>query len=79
MTDMKSLRFRKVEINPARIPPQQEAARKFIALMRMREVRVATYLNELIHRNQPSERQRIEAEPLNPSPVDALEMELTVE
>lgn len=63
------MKFKQVHINPARIPPQQEAAKRLVSLMRMREVRVATYLNELIKRNQPSAEQRSAHEPDSPAPT----------
>lgn len=64
------MKFKQVHLSPMRIPPQQEAARRLVALMRMREVRVATYLNDLIKRNQPSEKYRNENEPTGPCPVE---------
>jgi hypothetical protein len=73
MTDRKTQRveieFKLVRVNPARIPPQQEAARRLIAQMR-EPFPILTYLNELIRRAQPSERQDAGGTPDGPLPVE---------
>ncbi len=73
MTDRKNQRaeieFKLVRMNPARIPPQQHSARKLVALMRMRQVRVATYLDELIKRNREIGGNSASNEPVSPAPI----------
>ena len=70
------MKFKRVQINPARIPPQQDAAKRLVSLMRMRQVRVATYLNELIKRNQPSAEQPSWSDLNGPVPTPELEAAL---
>jgi hypothetical protein len=62
------IKFKLVKLSPMRIPPQQEAARRLV--VEMRRFPIATYLNDLIHRNQPNERQLNEFDPRGPLPVE---------
>lgn len=64
------MKFKLVNINTARIPPQQDAAKKLVALMRMREVRVATYLDELIRRNRNGSNEVHADVTPSPSPIE---------
>ncbi len=63
------MKFKQVRINPARIPPQQESAKELVMLMRMRQVRVATYLNELIKRNRELGADGVSGQPKSPAPI----------
>lgn len=69
---MRAVKFKLVRLSPMRIPPQQEAAAKLVAQMR-KPFPIATYLNELIKRNQPGAKHDDASEPHSPAPVDALE------